>query len=267
MKKVFLNYLVIAALAGAAAFTSCEKDGGNDDEKNKENGAEVVKLLETSARNVGDYIKYEYDNQNRITKVLGYYDGKVYSTETFTYSGDDLVKTVTVWTYPSEQNSTYDFVKSENGNTITVTEKWNGEEVGSPITITLNSNGLPAKMERSEEDWSRSLNYQYQGNNFTKITDKYTEGELVEEIASEYKYDNNKAPFYHCKTPKWYLIWSIQGTIGVHNNMIEATWEDGKSVLTYDFDADGYPTKMTVKTVYDEDYEDEWERTFTYKVK
>jgi hypothetical protein len=25
----------------------------------------------------------------------------------------------------------------------------------------------------------------------------------------EFKYDNNKSPMYHCKTPKWFLIWNF----------------------------------------------------------
>jgi len=255
MKKVFLNYLVIAALAGAAAFTSCEKDGG----------AEVVKLLETYTWGVGDYMKFEYDNQNRITKVLYYDEGEVYSTETFTYNGNDLVKSVRTFAGESDIR-TYDLVKSGNGNTITMTYKWNDYKYESPMTITLNSDGLPAKIENSGKDMSWVASYQYQGNNFTKISGKEIYQGEESEYVSEYKYDNNKSPLYHCKTPKWYLIWWFGGELCVHNNMIEETWEGGKTVYTYVFDADGYPTKMTVKTEwYDEDEEDSaWGCTFTY---
>jgi len=38
MKKVVLNYLVIAALAGAAAFTSCDKNNGDGDDGGNGNG-------------------------------------------------------------------------------------------------------------------------------------------------------------------------------------------------------------------------------------
>ena len=146
MKRVVLNYLVIAALAVPAAFTSCKKDMEN---------VFTVKLLETITvccrKSDGidedfrkyDKYKFEYDEQNRITKMSEYYyDGSLSYTNTFTYEGDDLVQVVNIF---DGYVNTFEYTKS--GNTINL--KLTCYDIVSTYTIELNSDGLPVKRERA----------------------------------------------------------------------------------------------------------------------
>ena len=82
MNRQILTNLTVAAIAIAVAFTSCQKD---DNDK--------VKLLETVTEPYGWYHKFEYDNQNRLTKYSRYdSDGVLLEMRTHTYSGNDLVR-------------------------------------------------------------------------------------------------------------------------------------------------------------------------------
>ena len=80
-RQIFIN-LIIAVIAIMVAFTSCQKD---DNDK--------VKLLESVTEPYGQYHKFEYDSQNRLTKYLRYNSSsELLETRTLTYSGNDLVK-------------------------------------------------------------------------------------------------------------------------------------------------------------------------------
>ena len=256
MKRFFVNQLVIAALVVAAAFTSCGKD---------ENG-DKVKLLETIVRDDGSYLKFEYDNQNRITKVSRYHDGEISWTETYTYnSAGDLVKVA------SDDGWEGEYVR--NANTITL--MYDGHEEGSVI---INDNGYPIKVvqvddgcddldEDDEYGCISMIEFIFtfdSNNNVTKVTYVY---DGVDDGGTEFKYDNTKSPFYHCKTPKWALILFFleEYEIGFTNNVIEANAHGGLVKYEYKFNADGYPTERTA-TAKDEDGDEvTWIETFTYK--
>ena len=76
MKRFVLSHLLVAVLSISAAFAS----GGNVDGK--------IKLPETITSN-GYYVKYEYDTQNRITKISSFLDDDTpRGTTTLEYSGD-----------------------------------------------------------------------------------------------------------------------------------------------------------------------------------
>ena len=151
MKKFFLSNLIIVAIFIGAVFVSCEKE---NDEK--------VKLLDTVVENNENnrYSKFEYDNQNRISKIISHYDGKVTRTETFTYSGNELKVAISYVDYPEDNRER---VYVQNGNTITV-KGYDDEK------ITVNNDGYMTKMESSGDDWSSEEIFQYQGGNLTKYT-------------------------------------------------------------------------------------------------
>ena len=72
MKKVI--YLLVATMMLSAIFTSCKKEeenngNGNENGGGNGNGTEDVYLL--VEKGVNDYVeKYEYDDQNRLTKCI-----------------------------------------------------------------------------------------------------------------------------------------------------------------------------------------------------
>ena len=256
MKK-YISYILVVALIFAATFTSCKKDTDGD----------KIKLLETitSSDNKWSY-KFEYDEQNRISKIIRYSEGSLHNTIPITYSENDLVEMGFVvegngsWGY-------WTFNYAISGNTINFTRtNWNHYSGVSSIigaftgVLTLNGDGLPVK---KEEDYGGGFEYtyQYDGNgNMVKafFPDDYTE---------EYKYDNNKSPFLNCKSPKWWLqdfvFWGFG--FGIPNNTIVRAWDEGKTTYAYVYDSDGYLTKRTSKTEYDYDDEViEQEITYTY---
>ena len=66
----------------------------------------------------------------------------------------------------------------------------------------------------------------------------------------DYKYDNNKSPFYYCKTPKWYFIVHIGlgGYVqGNQNNVTEISTGGGRKYeYKYEYASNGFPPKCTV---------------------
>ena len=255
---MFAMFVMIVGLFFTAAFTSCNKD---DDDDN--NGSDKVKLLETITYD--GYTKYEYDAQNRFTKISWYPD-KVTATpretHTFTYNSDDLVKVVIVEAVVYVD--TYEFAKNGNKITATFTQEYQNNVVGTYTkSFDLNSDGTLAKVLDSGDDESYEYSYQYQGGNLTKMSYKITDKDGTFTGAAEFKYDSKNSPFLHCKTPKWYMIWWMEEE-GSKNNVTEISWDDDEETVytnEYEYDSDGYPTKCTFKD--EKGRSNVWE--YTYK--
>ena len=232
-----------------------------------EDDNDVVKLLETITYDDGSYIKYDYNNQNHITKISWSNDDgtAISTTQTYSYSGNDLIKVV----YEESDGfvGTFEYTKNENK----IIEKYYDSEGGIDDaeirTIELNSDGFPTKKIMYEsEDGSLVYTYQYQDGNITNHSYKEISGDETDEGSIDCIYDSNKSPLYYCETPKWYLYWyHLDGSyISVKNNIIERFRDGdtgGKQFFTYDFDSEGYPTKMTVIYEY---VDEDWSVTFTY---
>jgi len=264
MKRLVINYLVIAAFAISALFMSCDKTSNDDNVSDSEN----VQLLEmltysgdvsSDVANYVKYVKYEYDNQNRFTRILSYDKSeKLISTETFTYSEKDLVKVV----YEEADNS--NFIRTteyaKKGGKITITRRSNQSTNVDTYTIDLNSDEFPSKFESSGGGWSYVLTSQYQGGNLIKQTTIYKETGVSQSYSNTFKYDNNKSPFYHCKTPKWYMFYLFH-MLGSKNNYTWQYWSEGGIEYKYEYDNAGFPTKRTSKNSDGKEYVEE----FKYK--
>jgi len=288
MKKVVLNYLVIAALAGAAAFTSCE----DDKEKDIDNDDDSMVRLVISSEN-GEYTEmYEFDDQNRLTKIR-YYSGKDrIGSETFTYNSEsDLTKVVI---HPGLVEETY----IKNNNIISYIDRNSKNEV----KITLDNAGYPTKKEMYCSELSGTITVEvegveydvhltcsitevydlyYDGGNFTKMSESqiwnvvyssrpdilavglhtFSAGEMV------ITYDNKKSPFYDFKIPKWYILLCFDVSYGLNNNPTKYVDEIRTYTYLFEYNEEGYPTKRTKTTKLRDDdnvYEPEV-ITFTYK--
>ena len=242
MKRAVLNYIVIVVFAASAVFTSCDKN-----EEVEENGK--IQLLRAITYGVGSYDKYEYDNQNRITKISKYrnydnlsVDGELVHTETFTYIGSDFVKFVRDYgngiTPPTEF--------SKNGDKIYITDKNSEGKITATYTMDLDKNGYPTKVESlGVECSSHTVAYQIQSSNMTKYSGVGTScSGYPDKWNYEYKYDNKKSPFYYCNTPRW-CMFSLYYENGSKNNIIKASYSDGS--IKYEYDRAGFPTKRTIK--------------------
>jgi len=279
IRRNFLSFLVVAAIAVSAVFTSC-------DEKEDENGEEVY--LATETKYVTDYgertVKFEYDAQNRMTRINGHTKWESGDTWTWTESliyssAGDLNQ------YIDEDGDIVTFAK--NGNIITVHASW-WEDRERSSTLELNAQGFVVKWtfegaDGDDEWWKEILTFQYQGQNLNKVTyaregenngDYYSEGE-----EATLTYDDKKAPFYHCKTPQWFFIWNdyvLDYRYSVHNNVKTIKWGDkGIATFEYVYDDAGFSVSRDATerwTWYDEEddeeYEEvwEWSETFKYEV-
>jgi uncharacterized repeat protein (TIGR02543 family) len=244
-------------------------DGG-DDENGKD--AEEVYLVTEIAETGDSYedIRYlEYDEQNRITKIITSVWEKGYTwteTEIFKYnSAGDLVS------YTDEDGDIITFTKI--GNKITVkTDDSNVVE-----TIELNAQGLLEKKTTEEalgDDWAKVIaTYQYQGRNIIKIMaemEAMIMGEYYsEEAAITFTYDDWKSPFYHCNTPQWFLLFHYEFFYGVHNNVKTKDLGNGEdAAFEYTYNDAGFPVSRDVtERWYDDDelYTDEYTETFKYE--
>jgi len=255
----FLSFLVVAAIAVSAVFTSCDKKDDEDD-----NGK--IKLLETITFDFNEYgeslLRFEYDEQNRITRVAWYDENeRLHYTLTFTYTGKDLTRLVEA--APGYSGTTYDFTRS--GNTITAADS------DYRHTFTLNSAGYLTRLVMAyEEEYGEQIcefSYDNAGN-LVKIS-SLDEYEDETGWSYDFKHDTRNSPFRNDKTPKWifpfmFLIddWY---EVGLHNNPTEITFGGSyKTVATYVYDSDNFPTKATWKGKEDDGDEYEYVITFTY---
>jgi len=232
--------LVIAALAVAGVFTSCDK---NDDD----NGNNDNVLLPKTVTNINPHFysryEYEYDNQNRITKIFRYYNHEYFLEEaeldqiqTFSYIGDDFVKVV------EERYGTTTVEITKSGNKINVARKYSSGEVYYTATMDLDNDGYPTKRESSftfgTNNWEIHT-YQFQNSNL-----------MMQSIARgngpdgdyEFTYDNKKSPFFYCKTPKWVMINLWEYDIS-KSNMVKM---NGFTLYEYEYN-DEFPIKRTTK--------------------
>jgi len=212
-----------------------------------ENDNDVVKLLESITWDDGSKYEYEYDIQNRITIIT-----ENDATETFTYSGEDLIKIVRDG---DGYTKTTDFIKNENKITMTVTRS---DGFNSTGTIDLDNDGFPTKcIETFEEhNYYSVYTFKIQDGNLTESS--YNEIEIGENEEPrniyKYKYDNKISPFHHCKTPNWYMFFymiDVEVIYGSQNNVTEYMFEIDddklKTEFIYEYDSTGFPTKCTVE--------------------
>ena len=124
--------------------------------------------------------------------------------------------------------------------------------------IDLDDDGYPTEIRREYDDYFKSYTFNFQDGNLMQLT--YSDSDDTETY--EFKYDKKKSPFYHCKTPKWYLVFSNSlleirhydvflelGDIDFvnfsNNNITEiiCSDEERNRAIRYEYDSAGYPTK------------------------
>jgi len=223
-----LDLLFIVPLLAAALCSSCD---------NKNDEIDREKLLETVTYDNGNYDKYEYDEQSRITKISSYSkDNKLTSMNTLTYSGDDLVKEVRYnSTYPDDiYNEIFEYTKSENKITIEVKSIFRE----ATFILDLDSDELPVKCEGGKDNLVEI--FQIQNGNLMKFSYK-----VNVEYSYEYEYGNMKSPHYNCKTPKWYMFGCLKELASQNNVSGQRKNEGAWNNYEYVYDKDDYPTKCT----------------------
>jgi len=83
-----MKKFLVFALVALVALVSCNKENkGNEDEKAFKQTARMKTLSTTDAYGTEDWT-YTYDAQGRVSKVVARWEGKVYGTYNFNYSGN-----------------------------------------------------------------------------------------------------------------------------------------------------------------------------------
>ena len=239
MKKNIFYFITLLAVTTLFLLAGCSKQD------------EEIRLLEriTDANDDDNYLKFEYDKQNRLTSFTIYSGGEVHEAVTLSYSGNDLVGQVKVLSNRNIINEQY----KKNGDSITVVGRDN-------VVYHLNSDG---NIIRERENRFSTAEYTYDKNgNLIKKTDELFGRKDKDPI--EYEYDNKKSPFTHCNTPQWWLTSVYQPSYRksfMKNNVLKIT-KKGKVEIecTYEYDDAGYPIAQTV-------YEDGEQHVLYYKYK
>ena len=217
----FRNMIVITiCLYNVTILSSCGKEKGIESE-------EAILLLKEVQSSNGERSVYEYDNQNRIIKCTEYgANGKSRWISVYTYNTQgDLVQ------YDDNENK-IEFTKK--GNKITFVD-----DEGGYTEIELDDQGFPVKSTYKWGNWYKSTTiYTWQNMNLTgiKIEDEW--GKHFETFSYTYTYDNKKAPFFHCKTPKWFL--SCEG-YDIMNNKKTRSEETLYVSYEYTYNNEGFP--------------------------
>jgi len=210
-----MTWRLVAILAiFSATLVSCGNESGG-------------KQLECIATEFGKcFLKFKYDEQNRIVEIYEYYHSRFRSMESLNWShtlrfiyGDRGVVTVD---FGGGINRDY----AKNGKTITVNGMALGEE-----KFTINGDGFIAQKNGNI--------YEYKKGNLVGI--KADKKESLNGI--DYEYDDKKSPFFGSKTPKWILQYFLEPYYAGKNNVVRSELENGGTLrYEYDYDADGYPT-------------------------
>ena len=202
---------------------------------------------------------FEYDGQNRITKMVqsdvGYY--------ILSYNNDgDLVSVITDY----GDVTTY----TKNGNKISIHySSWDSEDESEEFE--LNAQGLLEKYtdhgSYDNGDWYTDIyTCEYQGENLVKVTrsvERFFDGENDNRLeVFNLTYDDKNSPFFNCKTPQWYLIWWSEFRYGGPNNPKSINSSDGSETIEYTYNDAGFPLTKKEKTFY---YGEEFVCNYTFK--
>ena len=245
----FLKKFSLIAFA-AALLPACDKlemEKEEKEEKGDGSGSGNLKLLKTIKYEGRGYDKFEYDNQDRITKISTFgVNGNLLQCISFHYSDNYYIVNIGERTSFKFDTKTNKVTKTSTG---TIIDLFNGTSTYTSTftyTMELNRDGLPVKVifETGNTNY-----YQYQSRNL--ISNSFSH--LTR--SNEFKYDNKKSPLHNCKTPKTWF-WTKIGFWGFwdhllllinQNNIIEAkfnawNWPTVEK-YEYSYDSDGFPTK------------------------
>ena len=244
MKKPLIKFCLLACIT---LFVACA-----DSIKLTDNGEVQLPrtIIIADAHSYSRY-EYNYDNQNRITKVSRYHnheyllnEAELDEIQTFTYIENDLVKVV------AESKGSYSIEFSKSEDKISITRKFYDGTIYTTSTMDLNNDGYPSRCESATlgVGYSQVETYQFHEGNLMKHSFEGLYGDVPRDGDYEYIYDNEKSPFFYCETPKWGMIYLNYGIS--KNNVIKSNG------VTYHYEySDGFPIKCTMKYNNDEEYE------------
>jgi YD repeat-containing protein len=244
MKK--FNFIMCAlAITGTLFISSCGKD---DDDDSKGNAKQVSALVSSDSDGDKDSIVFTYNASGVLTKAEDYDIATtkelIYSMD-FEYKDNKMVSITSYeWDGTTKSWDDKDSISYDSNNRPEKLYDFyysSGKPVLSSYvtTITYNSNDLPVKYTYDSDEYQTC---EYDGNsNVIKALDYYND---VLYYSNTFTYDTKKNPFKgnYC----------FMGEFSFYNtNNCTADVEAGFSTTyTYEYDSDGYPTKVTSQGSY-----------------
>ena len=200
--------------------------------------------------NAHQVLECEYDEQNRLTKTKYVYLMEECLSEitNLTYNNaGELIKLISI---------TYDDCEGEDRNPDAeirnFTKRGNILEFpnsGTTFYVELNNEGLPIKWEHEYLQgslYNSKVIWEYQNGNLSKEI----RTNLGKTVTTTFMYDDKKSPLLHCKTPKWFFVFTTPIwyglTSGLENNLTKVLSEDEFGEKVYTYDKDGYPISATI---------------------
>ena len=243
MKTFRFIGMALFAVLMCVSFTSCSSDDDLTEEKEEneivDSDKKISKIV-TKTEDDTETVTFKYDNQGRVTEVIETYEEE-YGKSTYTFKftwGDDIVKV----------NENYDNGSYTDSYILTLK---NGlvRSSDNNETFTYNSSNRFAK---GQDEWSTTTAI-WDGDKLVSVT----EGDMDEATLT---YGGNSCkkgyfPFigsiidFNCD----YLFIAHPEIAGMRTTQLPTsiTWnygyEDEKSTLSYEFDKDGYISKITSK--------------------
>lgn len=226
--------LLLITLLFVLAFSACKKKAVEVEVPQ----TKQIKLL--SKVTTGTAVQtFVYDDKLRIIEVKGA------NARTFTYTGDDLTANTVG---PNSRTITYSngLPVKANANIYTLNLTLTGNKV-TKIVYTANTGTVNITYDLS-----------YSGNNLTDIVYNGT--------LTKYIYGTKKNPYYNSRLK--YFIDVSDFDMLAENEVLEKITKDSPrlgSTYTYEYDADGFPTKVIEKRTKPNDATEFTYTTTTYE--
>ena len=230
----------------AVAISACSKDSEPCDPNDEESPCYAGvsgsgKLLLAEEKNNGIVVrKYEYDNQNRMTVAYSYDTDGLYLTTTYSYSGGDFPKTVTLKSN-SGKTAVQEYTFGKEGRPVSMVESSPGNRDDIPIdhTYSYSKNTIVQTSIAREKDpgiYVDTYTYDDKGNLLSIV---YTLDGQWSMTVEQGNYDDKIAAGYYGNPMAWLFPGKNNfGTLKVTDKVLGVTADQ---VWKYTYNNAGYP--------------------------
>lgn len=234
----------------AVILSSCSKDDKNDSSPDKAKKRIVRVIYKDNSKTPSSQdISYQYDKEGKLIKTVDIYNGSP-STETFSYSANKIASILI-----DTKNITYniDYLLDSNGRITQYSQE--GDETSYSETYTYDNNGYVQSVQPQDDDYC--LNFLWGNGNLMNVSGKGKKWEFV--------YNSDPCPS-NIDITSWLSFWpfwpearfvmfnrgkisknllSSVKWIGYESPVSDKIFRIGECSYQYEFDSDGYPSKIT----------------------
>ena len=223
MKKILLLPLPLMVMC----FASCEKDNGNDENS----GRKLIKEISWIEDGSSVVRTYEYDSQNRIIKLIETWDESFVSETIVEYDGNTITESWREGTNGIWDNEGSEKYYLNNDGYVIKSEGIYEGEIHSTATYEYENGYLKSKKGSMTEE------YEWQNGNIVRENSSSRE---IQYLDNE---DKMNVDFLNYSIGISTTGIKFQGTCSKH--LMSGYGNDSQwNNRTYEFDTEGYPTKI-----------------------